>query len=76
VGGRKTTSNTLITPGILKMTATWAATDNPDPTLMLGAVASFDVASGGAACSIANFPSPQEWTNTQVINLTYEIQIA
>lgn len=66
---RKTTSNSFVANGTLRMTAQFATNEATQSTL--GGVAAYNTSSGGTAASVATFATSNKTTD-QTLNLTYE----
>lgn len=66
---RKTTNNSFVANGTLRMTAQFATNEATQSTL--GAVAAYNTSSGGTAASVATFATSNKTTD-QTLNITYE----
>lgn len=66
---RKTTSNSFVANGTLRMTAQFATNEATQSTL--GGVAAYNTSSGGTAASVATFATSNKTTD-QTLNITYE----
>lgn len=66
---RKTTTNSFVANGTLRMTAQFATNEATQSTL--GGVAAYNTSSGGTAASVATFATSNKTTD-QTLNITYE----
>lgn len=66
---RKTTSNSFVANGTLRMTCQFATNEATQSTL--GGVAAYNTSSGGTAASVATFATSNKTTD-QTLNITYE----
>lgn len=70
---RKTTTNTFVTNGTLRMVASWATNEATQSTL--GGLAAYNTSSAGTAASVATFATSNKTTD-QTLSVTYEWRIA
>jgi hypothetical protein len=66
---RKTTTNTFVANGTLRMTAQFATNEATQSTL--GGVAAYNTSAAGTAASVATFATSNKTTD-QTLNITYE----
>jgi hypothetical protein len=66
---RKSTSNSFVANGTLRMTAQFATNEATQSTL--GGIAAYNTSSGGTAASVATFATSNKTTD-QTLNVTYE----
>lgn len=72
-GARKSTTNTFVANGTLRMTASWATNEGNQSNV--GAVAIYNTTSGGSCASVATFATSAKTTN-QTLNLTYDYRFS
>lgn len=70
---RKTTSNSFVANGTLRMTAQYATNEATQSTL--GGIAAYNTSSGGTAASVATFATSNKTTD-QTLNITYEYRFS
>lgn len=70
---RKTTANTFVANGTLRMVASWATNEATQSTL--GGLAAYNTSAAGTAASVATFATSNKTTD-QTLSVTYEWRIA
>ena len=70
---RKTTTNTFVANGTLRMVASWATNEATQSTL--GGLAAYNTSSAGTAASVATFTTSNKTTD-QTLSVTYEYRFA